>query len=257
MASTPIKVMTSLATKEFLVEYLAQYQATSGQAVAYENAGGVEIAKRARAGESFDVVVLASGVIDALIAEGKLVAGSKVDVVILASGVIDALQAEGKLSAGSKVYVVKSSATVAVPAGAPWPDIGTEEALKRAILAAPSVSYSTGPSGVYLEKLFAHWGIAEAIKAKLVIAPPGVPVGSLLAAGHAALGFQQLSELIHIAGIEVVGPLPPPIGLITTFAAGISPTCTQVEATRKLLAAMAAPAATAAKRKHGLEPAGA
>ena len=232
MASTPIKVMTSLATKDFLAEFLVQYEASTGQALAYENTGGVEIARRARAGEVFDVV-------------------------ILASGVIDALQAEGKLSAGSKVYVVKSSATVAVPAGAPWPDIGTEEALKRAILAAPSVCYSTGPSGVYLEKLFAQWGIAEAIKAKLVVAPPGVPVGTLLAAGRAALGFQQLSELIHIAGIEVVGPLPPPIGLITTFAAGISPTCTQVEAAQKLLAAMAAPASAAAKRKHGLEPAGA
>ena len=232
MASTPIKVMTSLATKDFLAEFLVQYEASTGQALAYENTGGVEIARRARADEVFDVV-------------------------ILASGVIDALQAEGKLSAGSKVYVVKSSATVAVPAGAPWPDIGTEEALKRAILAAPSVCYSTGPSGVYLEKLFAQWGIAEAIKAKLVVAPPGVPVGTLLAAGRAALGFQQLSELIHIAGIEVVGPLPPPIGLITTFAAGISPTCTQVEAAQKLLAAMAAPASAAAKRKHGLEPAGA
>ena len=230
MASTPIKVMTSLATKDFLAEYLVQYQADTGQALTYENAGGVEIARRARADEAFDVVVLASGV-------------------------IDALQAEGKLISGSKVEVVKSSATVAVPAGALRPDIGTEESLKRAILAAPSVSYSTGPSGVYLEKLFAHWGIAEAIKAKLVIAPPGVPVGSLLAAGHAALGFQQLSELIHIAGIEVVGPLPPPIALITTFAAGISPTCKQIKEARKLLAAMAAPAATAAKRKHGLEPA--
>ena len=230
MASTPIKVMTSLATKDFLAEYLVQYQADTGQALTYENAGGVEIARRARADEAFDVVVLASGV-------------------------IDALQAEGKLISGSKVEVVKSSATVAVPAGAPWPDIGTEEALKRAILAAPSVCYSTGPSGVYLEKLFAQWGIADAIKAKLVIAPPGVPVGSLLAAGRAALGFQQLSELIHIAGIEVVGPLPPPIALITTFAAGISPTCKQIKEARKLLAAMAAPAATAAKRKHGLEPA--
>ncbi len=230
MASTPIKVMTSLATKEFLVEYLAQYQNTSGQAVAYENAGGVEIAKRARAGEAFDVVVLASGVIDALFTEGKLVAGSKLD-------------------------VVKSSAAIAVPAGVPKPDIGTEEALKRAILAAPSVCYSTGPSGIYLEKLFAQWGIAEAIKAKLVVAPPGVPVGSLLASGRAALGFQQLSELIHMAGIEVVGPLPASIQLITTFSAGISPTCTQGEAARKLLGAMASPALAAAKRKHGLEPA--
>jgi molybdate transport system substrate-binding protein len=230
MASTPIKVMTSLATKEFLVEYLAQYQNTSGQAVAYENAGGVEIAKRARAGESFDVVVLASGVIDALIAEGKLAAGSKVD-------------------------VVKSSAAIAVPAGAVRPDIGTEEALKRAILAAPSVCYSTGPSGVYLERLFAQWGIAEAIKAKLKVAPPGVPVASMLASGKAALGFQQLTELIHMAGIEVIGPLPPAIQLITTFSAGISTTCGQVEAAQKLLAGMASVDAAPAKRKHGLEPA--
>ena len=230
MASTPIKVMTSLATKGFLAEYLEQYQASTGQAVAYENAGGVEIAKRARAGEAFDVVVLAAGVIDALLTEGMLVAGSKVD-------------------------VVKSSAAIAVPAGAPKPDISTEEALKRAILAAPSVSYSTGPSGVYLEKLFAQWGMAEAIKAKLVVAPPGVPVGSLLASGRAALGFQQLAELIHMAGIKVVGPLPASIQLITTFSAGISPTCGQGEAARKLLDAMASPASAAVKRKHGLEPA--
>lgn len=230
MTATPIKVMTSLATREFLVEYLAQYQETSGQALAYENAGGVEIARRARAGEVFDVVVLASAVIDALQAEGKLVAGSKVD-------------------------VVKSSAAIAVPAGAARPDIGTEEALKRAILAAPSVCYSTGPSGVYLESLFAQWGIAEAIKAKLLVAPPGVPVGSLLAAGKAALGFQQLSELIHLAGIEVIGPLPATIQLITTFSAGISPTCRQIEAAQKLLAGMASAGAAASKRKHGLEPA--
>lgn len=230
MASTPIKVMTSLATKEFLAEYLEQYKASTGQAVAYENAGGVEIAKRARASEAFDVVVLASGVIDALIAEGKLVAGSKVD-------------------------VVKSSVAIAVPAGAARPDVGTEEALKRAILTAPSVCYSTGPSGVYLEKLFAQWGIAEAIKAKLVVAPPGVPVGSLLASGKAALGFQQLSELIHMAGIEVLGPLPPAIQLITTFSAGISTTCRQVEPAQKLLAGMASAEAAPAKRKHGLEPA--
>ena len=230
MASNPIKVMTSLATREFLAEYLAQYQAASGQALAYENAGGVEIAKRSRAGEAFDVVVLAAAVIDALIAEGRLIEGSKVD-------------------------VVKSSAAVAVPAGAPKPDIGTEEALKRAILAAPSVCYSTGPSGVYLEKLFAQWGMAESIKAKLVVAPPGVPVGSLLACGRAALGFQQLSELIHMAGIEVVGPLPASIQLITTFSAGISVTCGQVDAAKKLAAGMASAAATPAKRKHGLEPA--
>ena len=230
MASAPIKIMTSLATKDFVAEFVAQYQRTTGQALAYENAGGVDIAKRTRAGEVFDVVMLASTVIEALVTEGKLIAGSKLD-------------------------VVTSSAAVAVPAGAPRPDISSVDALRRAIMAAKSVSYSTGPSGVYLEKLFAQWGIAEAIKARLVLAPPGVPVGSLLATGKAELGFQQLSELIHLQGISVVGPLPASIQLITTFSAGISPTCQQVDAVRTLLDAMVATDATPAKRKHGLEPA--
>lgn len=230
MASEPIKLISSMATREILTELIAQYQATTSQTVVAEAAGGVDVAKRVQAGEAVDVVVLAANAIDQLIADGKLLAGSRVD-------------------------LVKSGVAVAVPAGARRPDISTEDAVKQAVLAAKTLSYSTGPSGVYLLKLFERWGILETIKPRIVQAPPGVPVGSLVAKGEVELGFQQLSELINIKGITVLGPLPPAIQTITTFSAGVSAASENVDAARGLLAFMAAPAAAATKRKQGMEPA--
>src|SRR5690606_37393516 len=103
----------------------------------------------------------------------------------------------------------------AVRAGAPRPDIGTGDALRAAVLAAPSIGYSTGPSGVALQALFARWGIADEVKQRTVQAPPGVPVGTLIARGEVALGFQQRSELIHVEGIDILGPLPADIAIDT------------------------------------------
>jgi molybdate transport system substrate-binding protein len=122
------------------------------------------------------------------------------------------------------------------------------------VLAAGKVSYSTGPSGVYLEKLFERWGIAEEIKPRLVLAPPGVPVGALLAKGEADLGFQQLSELKHLPGLDILGPLPPAIQLITTFSAGLAATSTQAVAVHAMLDYMNSPAAVAAKQAAGMDP---
>jgi molybdate transport system substrate-binding protein len=144
--------------------------------------------------------------------------------------------------------------SIAVPSGGTRPDVSSEAAVKAAVLAASSLSYSTGPSGVYLEQLFARWGILETIRPRIVVPPPGIPVGSLVAGGEAALGFQQLSELLNVAGIEVLGPLPAAIQTITTFSGGISVRCEQPERAAQLLNYMCQPAATAVKQRYGMEP---
>jgi molybdate transport system substrate-binding protein len=208
----------------------ADYTAQTGQVVAIESVGGVDAARRVQAGEVFDAV-------------------------FLASDAIDKLQTAGHLQSGSRLDLVHSGVAVAVQAGAAQPDISTEDAVRAAVLAAPTLSYSTGPSGVALAKLFERWGIADTIKDRIVQAPPGVPVGTLVARGEVALGFQQLSELIHVEGIRIVGPLPPAIQITTTFSAGVGSQSTQPEAVRALLAFMASPQAAVAKQREGMQPA--
>ncbi len=228
--SVPILGISSMATRQVLAELVDAYQQHSGQSVAIESVGGVDAAKRVQAGEAFDVVILAADAIDKLIASGHVLAGSKVD-------------------------LVRSAVAVAVCKGAPQPDISSEDAVRQAILAARNISYSTGPSGVALAKLFERWGIAETIKDRIVTPPPGIPVGSLVARGEVALGFQQLSEMLNLEGLSVLGPLPPAIQIITTFSAGVCATSTQAEAVRAMLAFMASPAAAEAKRRQGMDPA--
>jgi molybdate transport system substrate-binding protein len=127
--------------------------------------------------------------------------------------------------------------------------------VKRAVLAAKTVGYSTGPSGVHLQKVFERWGILDQIQSRIVVAPPGVPVGSLVAEGKAELGFQQLSELLTLSGVEVLGPLPPSIQTITVFSGGISRSCSQPDAARALLTYLESPAALRVKQRHGMDAA--
>jgi molybdate transport system substrate-binding protein len=230
MARSPLKLISSMAARELLRELATQYERSTQQTVTTEAAGGVDVAKRIQSGEVTDVVVLADTAIDRLIADGKVRAGSRRD-------------------------LVKSGVAIAVRAGAARPDVSTEEAVKQAVLAASSLSYSTGPSGVYLEKLFARWGILDQIRARIVVAPPGVPVGSLVASGTVALGFQQLSELMNLDGIQVLGPLPPAIQILTVFPGGIATTCSDPAAAAALLDYLASPATVATKLRQGMDKA--
>lgn len=222
--------ISSMATRQVLAELAAAWRQRSGVEVAFESVGGVDAAKRVQAGEVFDLVVLAGNAIDTLLQAGSLKPGSRVD-------------------------LVRSGVAVAVRKGAAAPDIGSEDALRAAVLAAPNVSYSTGPSGVHLMKVFERWGIVDDIRARIVQAPPGVPVGSLVARGEVSLGFQQLSELMHLDGIHVVGPLPDAVQIVTIFAGAVGQASTQADAAAAFLTFMASPEATDAKRRHGMDPA--
>jgi molybdate transport system substrate-binding protein len=222
--------ISSMATRQVLAELAADWQERSGTAVAIESVGGVDAARRVQAGEAFDVVFLAADAIDKLIAANRVLPGSRVD-------------------------LVRSGVAVAVPAGAPRPDIGSEAALRQAVLDARSIGYSTGPSGVALTRLFERWGIAEQIQTRIVQAPAGVPVGALVAKGEVALGFQQLSELMHLQGIDVIGPLPEAVQITTIFSAGICTASRSAGPVREMLEFMASPASAPAKHRHGMDPA--
>lgn len=219
-----------MATREVLAELAAHYARTFLPAITTEAAGGVDVAKRVQAGEAVDIVVLANNAIDKLIADGKLLANSRVD-------------------------LVKSGVAIAIRHGAAKPDVSNEDAVKNAVRNAKTLSYSTGPSGVYLEQLFARWGILPDIKSKIVVPPPGVPVGSLVAKGDSELGFQQLSELMNLPGIEVLGPLPAEIQTITIFSGGISANCADAQQARRVLDYMASPAVAEIKHRFGMESA--
>ena len=230
MPASTLKLISSMAARELLRDLADQYEAATGRSVVTEAAGGVDVAKRIAAGEAADVVVLSDTAIDKLIADGKLLAGSRVD-------------------------LVRSGVAIAVRDGAPRPDIASEDAVKQAVLAARTLSFSTGPSGVYLEKLFARWGILELIRGRIVVPPPGTPVGSLVASGGAELGFQQLSELMNLKGIQVLGPLPPAIQTLTLFAGGVATASANPDGGRALLAFMNTPATATTKQRHGMEAA--
>lgn len=229
--ATTLRIISSMATKQVLTDLINLYRPSHPEwDIQLESVGGVDAAKRVAAGEAFDIVALASNAVDQLLASHALQSGSRVD-------------------------LVHSGVAVAVPHGTLHPDIRTEAALQAAVLAAPTLGYSTGPSGVQLAKLFERWGIAEVVKSRIVTPAPGTPVGSLVASGEVALGFQQLSELINVPGIDVLGPLPDAVQITTTFSAGIGAASAQVDAAHDLLLFMTSPAAADIKRQNGMEPA--
>jgi molybdate transport system substrate-binding protein len=225
-----ISGISSMAMRHVLTELSDAYERRSGQAVAIVSAGGVDAARRVADGEAFDFVVLAANAIEKLAADGRVDPESRTD-------------------------LARSPVAIAVAAGATRPDVSGEPAIRDAVLRARSIGYSTGPSGEHLVGLFKRWGIADFSAPRIVQAPPGVPVATLVARGDVELCFQQLSELMHVPGVDVIGLLPPEIQLTTVFAAAVCRTSSCPVDAAALLSFLASSEAAAAKRCHGMEPA--
>jgi molybdate transport system substrate-binding protein len=227
--SAEIKVLSTQATEHAYKELVPQFEKITGHKVTTVFTGTVDADKRLAAGESYDMLIMSSGSIDGHIKNGKVAAGSRVD-------------------------LAKSGVAVGVKKGSAKPDISSVEALKKTILSAKSIGYSTGPSGVYIVSLFEKLGVADAVKPKLKQTPTGVFVGSIVASGEVEIGFQQVSELLTFPGVDYVGPLPEAVQRYTVFASGIIAGAKETDAAKALVKFLTAPAAAQAFKKQGMEP---
>jgi molybdate transport system substrate-binding protein len=224
-----IRVIGSPGTREPYNRLVPEFEKATGNKVTTTWGGVTAVAKRVADGETADVVMLPAPQIDELI---KL----------------------GKVRPDSRVNVASSGIGVVVKAGAPKIDINSGESIKKALLAAKSFAYSAGPSGLHIEKVIRDWGIYDAVKAKIVPPRPNVPIGEMVAAGEADIGFQQVSELLPVKGVDYLGALPADIQEVTVFSAGVHSGATAGEAGRALLRFLTAPEAAPVIRKTGMEP---
>ena len=222
-----VAVLSSMALSRFLVELATACKSRLGIAVAIEAVGGVDAERRIGDREPFDLAVLAAQA-------------------------IDRLAASGRVDATSRVAIARSAMAMAVAPGVAPPPIPTADAVRDAVLAARRVAYSTGPSGRHFLDLLARWGIAERLASRLLLAPPGISVASLLARGDAEIGFQQASELMGTAGVAIAGPLPPDIGAITVFSGAVCTAAGEPLRARDVLAYFTSGEAHAAMPRHGL-----
>ncbi len=222
-----ITVMASAAFKEAYLELVPQFERASKHKVNNLWVPSVQMMSRLKGGEKVDLVILSADSLDELIKAGII---------------------------ASRTDLARSGVGMAVRAGAPKPDISSAEALKRAVLAAKSVVYSTGPSGIYLAGLFRRMGIEDQVKPKLKQVQ-GEPAGASVARGEAEIGFQQMSELLPVPGIDIVGPLPPDVQKITTFSVGLHARANEPDAANALVQFLTAPEAAPVIQKKGMEPA--
>lgn len=216
-----------MATREVLVALGEACKHGGGRSIRFESVGGVDAARRVRAGESFDLVVLAAEAIDELAAAGHVISETRRP-------------------------IAASSVAIAVRNDVPPPDVTSESALRHAVVSARRIGYSTGPSGTALLKLFARWGMAENFYERLVQARTGTPVAALLASGQADIGFQQFSELKDETGIALLGPMPPGLEIVTTFVGAVGSGSVRTPLALAALDFMASPAADQIRVRHGM-----
>ncbi len=224
-----IRVIGSVGTRQAYNQLVPAFETATGHKVTTTWGGVNDVAKRVAGGETADVVMLPALQIDGLIHQGKVVPGSRVDVATCGIGVV-------------------------IRAGAPKIDAGSAEGLKKALLAAKSFAYSAGPSGVHMENVLRQWGIYDEVKSRIVPARPNVPIAVMVAAGEAEIGFQQVSELLPVKGVDYLGPLPADIQEVTVFSAGVHSAATAADAGRALLRFLTAPEAAPIIRRTGMEP---
>ena len=227
---TSIRVISTLAVMGAMRELGAQYEAETGIAIDADFAPTVALLARLRGGEVADAAILTAAGIDDMIAEGVMRPGTRTDVALSFVG-------------------------IAVKAGAPQPDIGTVAAFKATVLAARSVAYSKiGASGIFFASLIERLGIAAEVNARAVVVPAGFTAERLVS-GECDLAVQQVSELMVVPGIDVVGPLPADIQTIATFSGGVLSNSRQLEQAAGLLRFLASPSIAPILRRTGLEPA--
>lgn len=224
-----IKVIQGIAVKEAFLELAPQFEKETGHKITTTWVAFADIPKRLLADEQFDVVIAAAPLLENLTKQNKIVAGSRVD-------------------------LASSGIGIAVKSGWTKPDISTPDSFKRTVLAAKSIAYSSGASGVYLIDLFQRLGIAEEIKAKSKQIPSATPIGAVVASGEAEIGFQQVSELIAFPGVDLVGPLPTEIQRYTVFSAAIPASSPHPDAAKALMSFLTSASASHAYKKMGMEP---
>jgi molybdate transport system substrate-binding protein len=224
--------LVTIGMQRLFDDVRSDFEAADGHRLTVEFASTLDIAKRVQAGEIADFIVTSRAGVDSLIKAGSV-------------------------TADQHFALVGSAIAVAVPAGHPKPDISTVEALKRALLAARTVSFtdpaSGGPSGIHLEKVLGQLGIAEQIRAKTKFPPAGGPVGDILARAEADIGIQQMAELSSFNGVDVVGPLPSAIQSITEYVIAIPSNALHPEVGKALVKFMRTPRGVAAIKARGLE----
>jgi molybdate transport system substrate-binding protein len=233
-AAAEIKVLTAGAFKQVLLALLPDFERTSGHKVTVENDTVGALTKRIAGGEVFDLAVLTPKAVDDLAKEGKFVAGSRASLARVGIGVV-------------------------VKDGTPKPDISSVAAFKQALLAAKSVAYidpaAGGSSGIYVAGLLDKLGIAGEVKPKAKLIPGGA-VAEHVAKGEAELGIHQISEILPVKGVTLVGPLPAEIQNYTVYAAGVGAHAKESDAAKALLKTLTSPAAAEVLKSKGMEPAG-